>query len=153
MSRPGTPNHLRIAGGDYSKALPDTEEGKPKKPKHIADDKVAAAKWKELVSALAKQGKLTQYDGDCIAAAAEVYAELVKAKAAMAVTGTVGEDSHGNATVHPNFRIWKELLTQWKDALRQFGLTPATRNRVATVATKKKNAFDMYKQAANAEAG
>ena len=144
--RSGTPPHLRIAGGEYRQNLPDIPEGRPSKPEFVAGDVVMSAIWDWLIYALESQTKLTEQDGESVAAACATYKIMRQAEADLAASGTTGEGRNGDVIVHPNFRIWKESATQWRTWLREFGLTPGSRNRVAAVAKKKANAYDEFKR-------
>ena len=97
----------------------------------------ARAEWNRIVPILEKMGVLTVADGKALAAYCAVYAQWLKAAAAIDKFGIVTvqfvDRAAGLVTLkkNPAVQIQSDSLKLMKSFLVEFGLTPASRAKVA----------------------
>jgi P27 family predicted phage terminase small subunit len=118
-----------------NKREPKPSPGVPEMPNLLKGE--AAAEWKRIVPVLEKMGVLTIADGKALAAYCSVYAQWIKAEAAIQKFGIVTvqfiDRAAGVVTLkkNPAVQIKSESLKLMKSFLTEFGLTPASRAKVA----------------------
>jgi P27 family predicted phage terminase small subunit len=120
-------------------------------PSHLSEH--ARAEWKRILPQLCDRGSLTEADACALSLYCETYSRWLAAKAdveqnGIAVTVTV-LDSHGTPVSsrkpNPSLRTLENCERSLRGFLREFGMTPATRERVLPV---KKQELDKPKSAA-----
>lgn len=114
----------------------ETIAGTPRPPSWLS--KPARAEFKRIVRHLTERGTLSPADGAVLAVYAVSYARFISAQKdldeqGLRVTATA-LDSHGKAVEvtkdNPALRVVQQSEKTILAFLRQFGLTPATRERV-----------------------
>jgi P27 family predicted phage terminase small subunit len=132
------PSKLKAVQGNpgkrkLNKREPRPQPGVPDKPARL--EKEAQAEWDRLSPILEKMGVLTRADG----AALEVYCKLhalnLRAQAAIKKYGIVIAklDEVGVSTLkkNPAVSIFESTTRLIRSFLQEFGLTPASRSKVA----------------------
>ena len=119
-----------------NKREPKPTPGTPEMPPHLANDSVAAEKWKQLVPILNRMGVLTTADGDGLAAYCSLFSQWVKCEAAIKKLGliTVDVDEASGATKvkqNPAVRIKADTIRLMRQFENEFGLTPAARSNLS----------------------
>lgn len=120
-----------------NKREPKPTPGAPLMPAHLASDKVAVAKWRELVPILDRMGVLTKADGDALAAYCSLFSQWVKCEKVIKkfgiVTAEVDEDSGlVKPKQNPAVRIKADTIRLMRQFENEFGLTPAARTSLST---------------------
>lgn len=134
-------------------ALPADE---PEMPKHLTAE--ARKEWKRLLPLLLERGSLTPGDSAALALYAETFSRWLLAKRDVEEHGltvsTVVLDSSGqqvtNRKINPALRIVENCERSLRNFLREFGLTPATRERVVPARKpkdSKRSSFDNFLEA------
>lgn len=127
----GNPGKRRL-----NRKEPKPGPGIPVMPEFL--NAVAIREWQHIVPILDKMGVLTTADGEALAGFCTSYAQLVKAEAAIEKYGIVIASLHketGTAVLrmNPAVRIKSDALRQMRAFMQEFGLTPASRSKVAAV--------------------
>lgn len=118
------------------------DEPQPEKGARCPADLSADAKreWKRLAPILERMKVLTEAD---VTALANLCRDIVDEQAAaesLKEQGTVRAIADtGFVQVNPLFRIQAELRSRINRALREFGLTPASRTRIRTEVAQRKD--------------
>jgi P27 family predicted phage terminase small subunit len=132
---PPKPTVLRIAEGNpgkrpFNKREPHPKATRPKMPKHL--DERAKREWKRLCPMLARLGVLTEADGIALANLCVDYSILQQAQESLAKTGLLAKTATtGMIHQSPLLNIIAVTTDRVSRALREFGLTPASRTRIA----------------------
>jgi P27 family predicted phage terminase small subunit len=158
MARPRlSDEHHALVGTAYqstAKVKSKLAAGQPKMPTHLS--KAAKAEWRRLVPLLLERGSLTDADSAVLSIYAETYSRWLAAKADVEANGltiTVSVlDKHGVAVTsrktNPALRTLETCERNLRSLLREFGLTPATRERVLPTQEQPKQVktiFEMMK--------
>ena len=135
------PTALTILKGNPSKRpLPENEPkpkvGTPRAPKHLSD--VAKKHWRKVVHELAAAKIMTCLDTDALSLYCEAYARWIDANEHLQKYGTVVKSPKGFPMQSPYLSISNKAFEQMKAMLNEFGMTPASRTKVQTVADKDK---------------
>lgn len=127
-----------ILAGTYRNdrhAPPDASApaGRPPKPKHLGD--LEAAEWERLAALAESNRTLSTADGPILEAAAIAYGSLRRANDVLTAHGLTyaTKTPQGSEMVRPRpeVAIAAEAWRRWVTALSHFGLSPATRSKVA----------------------
>ena len=149
----GTKPHKSTA-----KTQSELSASSPEMPKHLTPE--ARREWKRLLPLLEKRGSLTEADSAALALYCETYSRWLLAKQDVAengltITSTV-LDSSGQAVasrkINPALRIVENCERSLRNFLREFGMTPATRERVVPARKPKgeqKSAWDIFQASKN----
>ena len=135
--RRATPTALKILQGVRSSRInwhePRPPADRPPKPAHLAG--IAAAEWDRLAQIAEDMGVLTVADGPMLEATAGAYAEWRQALAAIKSGGAYYEaKTTAGATMirtHPAVAAAGDAWRRYVQGLGAFGLSPATRSKVA----------------------
>lgn len=135
--RKPTPSHLRILKGNPGKRAANRREPKPTKgvprmPAHLTPK--AKSAWKSIGPELARMGVLTLADGPALELLCDAYAEYRAARDVVRADGATYESVsvHGAMTrVRPEVAIAADAWRRVASMLREFGLTPSSRTKVA----------------------
>jgi P27 family predicted phage terminase small subunit len=131
------PSVIEIADGMPGKRRlnmrePQPRVGEPPVPKHLSAP--ARRHWRRLVDLLIGTRVLTLADGDALGMIAQHMADRDELQRNIRKTGWLIKASQGwiktNPLVPTEMKITREIMV----GLREFGLTPAARTRVQTVA-------------------
>ena len=132
------PSALKKIQGNPGKRRSNRREPKPPAgvPEMPADLKGAArVEWIRIAPILDKMGVLTRADGSALAAYCKLHALHLRAEAAIAKYGIVFAkvDEVGVSTLkkNPAVSIFESTSRLIRSFLQEFGLTPASRSKVA----------------------
>jgi P27 family predicted phage terminase small subunit len=128
--------------------------GQPKMPTHLS--RAAKAEWRRLVPLLLERGSLTSCDSSMLSIYCETHGRWLAAKADVEANGltiTVSVlDKHGAAVTtrrtNPALRTLENCERSLRAFLREFGMTPATRERILPAQEQPKQVktiFEMMK--------
>ena len=150
MPPPRKPTHLRAIEGNPSHARPiNHDEPMPEKGHKPAPDYFTerAVKWyNELIADLEKIGVMTKVDSraaEMLIVAYEEYrllSEQIEKEGFTywAQSATGGELLKGNPAVNQRSNAWNRI----RGMLQEFGLTPASRSKVAATKVDEENILD-----------
>jgi len=117
---------------------PRPAAGAPPMPRWLS--KEAKAEWKRIVPDLLALGVLTRVDRTALAAYCQAHAELVEATRLLEAEGRIlgvpvfnkaGDQTGTVKKAHPAVRLQRDAFARVKVFLGEFGLTPATRAKLA----------------------
>ncbi|HTF61109.1 MAG TPA: phage terminase small subunit P27 family [Edaphobacter sp.] len=140
---PPKPTALRIYEGNRGhQKLNDREPtpliGAPEMPKHLTP--IARKEWRRLVPLLLSMRVLSEADGVALAILCQAYGTLIEAQSLM-VRSAKGTQSQlliktqtGYVMQSPLLSIINAQAEIVSRMLQQFGMTPASRSRIATTA-------------------
>lgn len=142
MARPRKPTVLKVLEGNRGRrplqSEPEPAKGQPDIPTGLSE--VAARVWGSLSEELDRLGLLTVIDGCALEAACRAYAGAVEADEIIA--GLQGRIRNGKRTDQKSFyrlsimnAVSKKNWQQFKSFCTEFGLTPASRSKLAVGAT------------------
>lgn len=146
------PTALKIIEGNPGKQKLNRDEPKPpvspkipRPPKRLLPD--AKDEWKRLAPVLVRLGVLTEVDWDAFAELCQNYAYYIiadrriveKGEAAVMAMQTTPS---GYTQQHPYLSLRRQYYEQWHRGLADFGLTPASRARIAVDVNTKNGASD-----------
>ena len=118
-----------------NQAEPTPTLGAPECPDHLDD--VARKEWDRLTSILVAMKVLTEADYIALANLCQAYSTLVNAQKRMNKTGILYKSKSGYIQQSPLLGIIHTQTTIVNNLLREFGLTPSSRTRVAIVEPPK----------------
>lgn len=133
MSRPRKPTHLKLLDGNPGKRAitppPKVSPERPIAPPHLSDE--AKREWGYLVPRLDEIGMLSKIDRTAL----EIYCESVSTwRAATAILhegGVLIRGDKGRIVKNPAAQIARDAATTVRLIGSEFGLTPASRERMA----------------------
>src|SRR3954453_5081688 len=128
----GNPGKRKLIEAEPTPAL-----GAPECPDHLDD--VARKEWDRLTSVLVAMKVLTQADYIALANLCQAYSTLVNAQKQMNKTGILYKSKSGYIQQSPLLGIIHTQTTIVNNLLREFGLTPSSRTRVAIAEPEKKS--------------
>jgi P27 family predicted phage terminase small subunit len=122
---------------------PTPKAGAPECPDYL--DEVARREWDRLTAILVSMKVLTEADYIALANLCQAYSTLMNAQKQMNKTGILYKSKSGYIQQSPLLGIIHTQTTIVNNLLREFGLTPSSRTRVAIVDTtpKRPNPFAM----------
>lgn len=135
------PTALKVLEGNPGKQKLNKKEPKPKSmnkvpspPKWLLPE--AKKEWKRLAGPLTALGVLTEIDLSAFEALCQNYAYFMAVDAKILELGTDGTfamqvASSGYISQHPILSLRNQYYNQWHRGLADFGLTPASRARIA----------------------
>ena len=119
-----------------NEAEPTLTVGVPECPDYLDD--VAKKEWGRLTEILTAMKVLTEADYIALANLCQAYSTLMNAQRQMNKTGILYKSKSGYIQQSPLLGIIHTQTTIVNNLLREFGLTPSSRTRVATVPPEKK---------------
>jgi len=141
--RPRKPTALKIRDGEKNKNRinrnePKPELSRPTCPQHLSG--AAKYEWRRIVPELEKLGLLSQIDRAALAAYCSAYGRWVEAENQLRQLALMSPQTKGllyktpndNLIINPLVRISKDSLELMHRYLVEFGMTPASRTRIAT---------------------
>lgn len=137
------PTALKVLEGN-----PGKQKLNDKEPVYKAPDKTlkpptwllkeAKKEWKKLAPTLIAMGVLTEVDIDAFAAMCQNYAYYLEVDRKITEEGKKSDGVYflqkaesGYLSPHPYLSLRTKYYETWRKSLSDFGLTPATRNRIA----------------------
>ena len=134
--RKPTPTALKIAEGNPGKRRINGREPKPPGslpdcPEHLSD--TAREEWHRIAGSLNKIGLLTQVDRSTMAAYCQCYGRWVEAEQKLKETPLLYQTQTGYVQQSPWLSVANKQLELMGRYMTEFGLTPASRSRVAAV--------------------
>lgn len=156
MSNPAKPTALKILQGNPGKRPLPENEPKPKlyapnAPRHLSDD--ARKHWRTIVKQLKAAKVMTRMDTDALAMYCETYTQWIDAMTDVKENGMLIEIEKESKIgvvytameVNAHVKIAAKAFDQLRLMLAEFGMTPASRTRVA-IASKDEEAPDPWKK-------
>ena len=131
------PTALKRAAGNPGKrklndAEPQPPEDLPDAPPHLSDH--AAAEWDRVAGTLHGMGVLTILDRAALAAYCVAYGRWVEAEEKLRETPALVKTPSGYVQQSPWLTVANKQLELMARYMSEFGMTPASRSRVATLA-------------------
>lgn len=131
---PPKPTTLKILQGNPGKRKLNKKEPKPKNeiptcPSHLCPE--GKKEWKRMVKELAVLGLITKIDRAALAAYCTCWAKYVEASLGIRETGYLVESKTGVLRSNPLVTVQNKAIEQMKALLIEFGMTPASRSRIA----------------------
>ena len=132
---PPKPTAIRKAEGNpgkrpFNDREPQPDVGRPPMPRHL--DKVARKEWKRLCPMLERMQVLTKADGIALTNLCVDVSILQQAQESLAKTGLLSRTTRtGMIHQSPLLNIIAVTTDRVTRGLREFGLTPASRSRIA----------------------
>ena len=114
-----------------NEAEPQPEPGVPDCPEHL--DEVAQREWERLIPILRGMRVLTTADYIALGNLCQAYSTQIKAQKQLARSGLLYKTRSGYVQQSPLLGIITAQTTIVNNLLREFGLTPSSRTRVAVV--------------------
>jgi P27 family predicted phage terminase small subunit len=121
----------------------DPLAGPPDKPTWL--DETAAEKWDELVEMLDERHVITQADRTALALLCQTYAQWRAAADELRKTSVAAETEAGMPKQSPETLAVNQLAGRLLVWLREFGLTPASRDRVEPVVSVASDEADPWR--------
>ena len=133
--RPPKPTHLKVLEGNPGKRPLNKKEPKPDKaiptcPTHLS--KEAKVEWRRISKILFDLGLLTNVDRAALAMYCQTYGRWVQAEKQIKDNNLVIKTKTGYPIQNPYISVSNQAMTKMRGFLAEFGMTPASRSRVAT---------------------
>ena len=123
-------------------AMADPLTGPPAKPDWL--DPEASAEWDRLIAILAERRVISRADGTALALLCSTYSAWRSAAAALAKDGPAVETSTGGFKPSSELQAVDRHGKQLVALLREFGLTPASRQGVAPIVDVTSDPLDQF---------
>lgn len=135
------PTHLKLVEGNRGKRPINKDEPQPT-PTAPAPPaflkKEALEEWNRLAPELERLGLLTIVDGSALAAYCQAYRRWIQAERKINREGMVLNAKSRYSQAHPAMAISQKERQLMKAFATEFGLTPASRTRIAAPKPSKK---------------
>ena len=140
MGRPPKPTPIKLLEGNpgkrrLNKDEPQLKLAKPRCPDHL--DEVAQKEWKRVVRILMKMRVLTEADQVMLGIWCQTYSTMIDAQDKLKQAGTLYKSKGGFVQVSPLFGIVNKCVHVMSRIATEYGLTPAARVRLHTIAEAK----------------
>jgi P27 family predicted phage terminase small subunit len=126
----------RSLGGHYGRTLADVPASElgpvGRCPAWL--DPEAKRFWKQTAPELERLGLLTALDRGSFAVLCSAWADVVAASAMLQKEGFTYQTKRGTLLAHPANRILHRAMQSFLESARQFGMTPAGRQRIKVAA-------------------
>ena len=133
-----------------NEAEPIPRAGLPHCPDHL--DQLAQKEWNRLVVILTGMRVLTEADYIALANLCQAYSTLIAAQVQLNKTGILYKTKSGYVQQSPLLGIITAQTTIVNNLLREFGLTPSSRTRVAVAPPAEQEQDEFALLAAEARA-
>jgi P27 family predicted phage terminase small subunit len=114
-----------------NEAEPQPQAGVPDCPEHL--DEIARREWEQLIPILRGMKVLTTADYIALGNLCQAYSTQIKAQKQLARSGLLYKTRSGYVQQSPLLGIITAQTTIVNNLLREFGLTPSSRTRIAVV--------------------
>jgi P27 family predicted phage terminase small subunit len=143
------PTHLKLLQGNAGKRPINPFEPKPPAempeiPPHLNEE--AHAEWNRMSTVLARLGLLTTIDRAAFSCYCVAWSRWVEAEESLKKTGNVIKAPSGYPILNPYLVISNRAMEQMKVFLVEFGLSPASRSRIAVDVQQEDDAFEAWIQ-------
>lgn len=123
---------------------PKARTRKPKMPAWLSEDE--QAEWKRITRELAAMQLLTSADADAIAVYCQVAVRYRDASAKVAKDGLTVLTPNGYPVINPALSIVNKCIQQMHRLLTEFGMTPASRSRIAVPEPASVDPYEAFKR-------
>ncbi|HYG73464.1 MAG TPA: phage terminase small subunit P27 family [Planctomycetota bacterium] len=153
MPRTPKPTVLKILEGNPGKrklnaAEPKLKAAAPDCPVWVSGP--ARQHWPEIASQLAEMGVSTTADKIALGLLVDAMGQYIEAKRDVEEAGlTFTSEGTGAVHVHPSVSLMQNAWERIVKALREFGLTPASRTKVHAIVEQKQDEFEQFMRARN----
>ncbi len=152
MGRPGpapTPTALRVLRGNPSKRPFNVNEPHPDRGEHPPDcpdslDGLGRAEWQRLAPILHRAGLLTLVDEATFAVYCTARGQFIEASRHLADHGSTRVSPNGFETASPWVAIQDRAAKTLHRVGCEFGLTPASRSRIAVEPKDSQDEFEAF---------
>ena len=142
------PTHLKLVTGNPGKRRLNAQEAKPRAVAPKCPDELspaAKAEWKRVSRQLLNLGLLTEIDRAALAAYCQAWGQWMDAVTQLQRTGAVVKAPSGYPILNPYLTVANQAYAQMKAMLTEFGMSPASRSRVAAdLPTAEESPADRY---------
>lgn len=119
---------------------PQPAAGKlPTAPRWLSEE--ARRQWRKVAGPLHRCGLLTEIDGMALGMLCESFAQYVEARRVVDQEGMLVESDKGNKYQHPAVGLMKSARVEVLKWAREFGMTPASRSRIALESPKEEESL------------
>jgi P27 family predicted phage terminase small subunit len=139
-------SYLKLTGNKYRDRSKPSQvtAGRPKQPDHLSE--AAKKEWRRIIPLLEQRGTLSKADSAVLALYCETHARWLQAKQEVATHGLMIEatvlDSAGEQVTtrkaNPALKVAENTERSLRAFLREFGMTPGTRERVKPAKAEEK---------------
>lgn len=149
-NRPVPTNIRRLRGNPgkrpYNDAEPPVRAGKPRIPDHVKADAEAAREWKRITETLHEMGLLSTADRSALAAYCLTWSRWVDAETKLRQFGVIIKGANDVPMQSPYLAIARDAVTQIRQLLVEFGLTPSSRSRIHQERSTKSMTLSEFEQ-------
>jgi P27 family predicted phage terminase small subunit len=136
MGRPRKPTALKVVTGNPGRRALNRREPQPQRvlsdpPEWLSED--AERFYRTTGEVLLRLGVVTEIDHGALAVLSQCWANIREARRLLAKYGDTTTKPSGTLTVSPYKRMEREAYADFIRYGAEFGITPASRARVATV--------------------
>lgn len=121
----------------------------PKPPNYL--DRIAKAKWRELIPELDRLGLLTVVDLDMFALYCEAHSDCRRLKRIIQEEGETFTNDKGEIKRRPETTLYKEAVLTERMIAVEFGLSPSSRSRIDVSKKEEADGRDFLRNATRAE--
>jgi len=141
MARKTIPRKLKMIKGTHRPCRDNKNE--PEYPVEVSKppdflNKLGLKEWNELTKIFEKQGIISQIDKACLASYCQLFGRWAEAETELNKSTLLIKTTSGNIIQNPLLGIANTALKLMNKCLTEFGMTPASRNKVSAKKTKKK---------------
>ncbi len=145
--RKSTPRALKLLHGNpgrrpLNEAEPKPTVRLPRAPDHLGD--AAKKEWQRAGRFLLEHGLVSDLDRAAFAAYCTAYGRWVECEEALKTYGVMLKSPNGFPVQSPYLAVANRALEQMKSLLSEFGMSPASRTRVAGVQLDEDDPFEDY---------
>ncbi len=131
------PTSLKLLQGNPGKRELNESEPKPtprlpRPPEHLGEE--AKKEWRRAGRFLLQLGLVSDIDRAAFAAYCQAWGRWVEAETALKTYGVMLKSPNGFPVQSPYLAVANRAMDQMKSLLSEFGMSPASRTRVAGVA-------------------
>ncbi len=142
-----TPTALKLLHGNpgrrpLNQHEPQPQPRLPRAPEHLGE--AARKEWQRAGRFLLQLGLVSDLDRAALAAYATVYGRWVEAEQALSTHGVLIKSPNGFPMQSPYLAVANRALEQMRSLLSEFGMSPASRTRVAGVQLDEDDPFEDY---------
>lgn len=123
---------------------PKPRKRRPKMPAWLSEDE--QAEWKRITRELAAMQLLTSADADAIAVYCQVAVRYRAASDEVRDKGLTVMTPNGYPVINPALSIVNKCIQQMHRLLTEFGMTPASRSRIAVPEPATVDPYEEYKR-------
>lgn len=128
------PVELRLVDGSRIRPkhrnTPKPPPDAPPMPPRLKVDKVAKAKWSELLPLVCSMKVMTAQDAEALATLCEVHSSAQICLIELRASGPIIRGDNGVVKPNPAGSLYRGLISQQMSIMAEFGLTPAARVRL-----------------------